>query len=56
MANLKEAREGEIEDFIKEHEDDPEGDLSKLDTVIKRPTQGSEKAVRPASSRDASDD
>lgn len=57
MPNLKTARQkGKIDDFIKEHEADPEGDLDKLDALIKRPTQGSAKATRPASSRDASDD
>lgn len=56
MTNLKKARQGKLEDFIKEHEADPDGDLDKLDAVIKRPTQGSGKAARPASSRDASDD
>lgn len=57
MPNLKEARKkGKIKDFIKEHEADPDGDLDKLDEVIKRPTQGSGKATRPASSRGASDD
>ena len=55
--NLKKARQkNKLDDFIKEHEADPEGDLDKLDDVIKRPTQGSGKATRPASSRDASDD
>lgn len=56
MPNLKQARDKNLEDFIKEHEADPDGDLDKLDAVIKRPTRGSEKATRPASSRDASDD
>lgn len=56
MTNLREARKQGLEDFIKEHEADPEGDLDKLDAVIKRPTQGSGKATRPASSQDASDD
>lgn len=56
MTTLKQARKGKIEDFIKEHETDTEGDLDKLDAVIKRPTQGSAKATRPASSQDASDD
>ena len=56
MTNLKQARKGKIEDFIKEHEADPDGDLDKLDAVIKRPTQESEKATPPASSQDASDD
>lgn len=54
---LQKARKsGKIEDFTKEHEADPDGDLDKLDAVIKRPTQGSGKAARPASSQDASDD
>lgn len=56
MPNLKEARKGKIEEFIKEHEADPEGDLDKLDKVISRPTRGTGKATRKASSRDASDD
>ena len=53
---LIQARKGQIEDFIKEHEVDPEGDLDKLDAVIKRSVQESEKATRSASSRASSDD
>ncbi len=35
MTNLKKARKtGKIEDFIAEHEADPDGDLDKLDAVI----------------------
>lgn len=56
MTDLKTARKGRIEDFIKEHETDPDGDLDKLDALIKRPTQGSEKATRPASPQALSDD
>lgn len=56
MSTLREARKGKIEDFIKEHEADPDGDLDKLDALIKRPTQGSEKATRPASPQGSSDD
>jgi hypothetical protein len=56
MANLKQARKGKIEDFITEHEADPDGDLDKLDALIKRPAQGSEKATRPASPQVSSDD
>ncbi len=56
MTNLKQARKGKIEDFIKEHEADPKGDLDKLDAVIKRPTQESEKATPKTSSRGTSDD
>lgn len=57
MTNLKQARKkGKIEDFVKEHEADPDGDLDKLDEAIKRPVRGSGKATPKASSRDASDD
>ena len=57
MPNLREAlKKGKIEDFIKEHEANPEGDLDKLDEVIKRPTRGTGKATPKASSRGASDD
>jgi len=56
MTNLKEARKGKLEDFIKEHEADPKGDLDKLDAVISHPPQGNVKAIRPTSPQDASDD
>lgn len=56
MTNLKQARKGKIDKFIKEHEADPEGDLDKLDAVIKRPARESEKATPKASSEGASDD
>lgn len=56
MPNLKQARESSLEDFINEHESDGDGDLDKLDALIKRPTQGSEKATRPASPQASSDD
>ena len=57
MTTLRDARKtGKTEDFIKEHEVDLSGDLEKLDAVIKRPTQGSEKEAPKASSQDASDD
>ncbi len=56
MATLNDARKGNIDKFIKEHEADPDGDLDKLDAVIKRPTQETAKAIRKASSQDASDD
>ncbi|SMX36806.1 hypothetical protein OCA8868_01112 [Octadecabacter ascidiaceicola] len=56
MPNLKTARKGKIEEFIKEHEADPDGDLDKLDALIKRPTQGSEKATQPTSIPASSDD
>lgn len=57
MSSLRHARKtGKIDDFIKEHEADPEGDLDKLDAVIKRPVKGSEKATRPSSPQGTSDD
>ena len=56
MPNLKKARQvGKLTDFIKEHESDPDGDLDKLDAVIKRLVQESGSKVRSASSQDASD-
>lgn len=36
MATLKDARKQGLEDFIKEHEADPEGDLDKLDALIQK--------------------
>ena len=54
--NLKEARKGGIEEFIEEHEAVPHGDLDKLDALIRRPAQGSGKAVLPASPQASSDD
>lgn len=56
MTNLKQARKGKLKEFIKEHEADPEGDLDKLDELLKRPVRGSEKEARKASSQDADDD
>ena len=57
MTTLKTAmRSGCLEEFIKEHEKEPSGDLEKLDAVLKRPVRGTEKATPKASSRDASDD
>ena len=55
--SLKNARKkGKLEHFIKEHETDPDGDLDKLDEVIRRSASETAKATRKASSRDASDD
>ena len=57
MKSLKAARQkGKIEDFIKEHEADQEGDLDKLDALIKRPTRGTENAARQTSTRASDDD
>lgn len=57
MNNLKQARQNsDLESFVKEHEADPKGDIDKLDAVIKRPVQGSEKAARSTSSRADRDD
>lgn len=57
MSSLRSARQkGKIDEFIKEHESDPKGDLDKLDAALKRSVQGTAKATPKASSRDASDD
>lgn len=54
---LKKAiKEGKLEEFIREHENDAAGDLEKLDKALKRPASDKSKATRKASSRDASDD
>ena len=50
MTTLKQARKGNIDQFVKEREGGPKGDLDKLDAVIKRPVQGTEKATPKASS------
>ena len=56
MTNLKKARKASLEEFIKEHEADPEGDLDKLDELLKRPVQESEKEAPKASSQGEADD
>jgi hypothetical protein len=56
MLNLKQARKGKLDKFIKEHEANPDGDLDKLDALIKRPVRGTGKEAPKASSPDASDD
>ena len=57
MTTLKKARkDGDLEKFIKEHENDAPGDTDKLDAAIKRKSPGTSKAVPKASSGDASDD
>lgn len=59
MTTLKKARkDGDLEKFIKEHENDAPGDTDKLDALIKkkRKSPGTGKAVPKASSRAASDD
>lgn len=54
---LKQARdEGDLESFIKEHENDPEGDLDKLEKAIKRPVQGSASEAQKTSPPASSDD
>lgn len=56
MPNLKEARKkGKLEDFIKEHENDAEGDLDKLDAALKQ-ARGTGKEARKASSQASDDD
>ncbi len=47
---------GDLEKFIREHEDDPEGDLDKLDKAIARPAQESGSATRKSSAKASSGD
>ena len=56
MQIRKKARKESLEEFIKEHEADPDGDLDKLDAVIKRPVAGTAKATPKASVQAPSDD
>ena len=57
---LKEAREkGKLQEFIKQHEKDPSGDMDKLEKAIKSAVKGKPKtsrANRATSSRRSSDD
>ena len=57
MTTLREARAGKMDAFLKEHKNDPPGDLDKLEAAIRAPLgQGTDEATRQSSSRDASDD
>jgi hypothetical protein len=56
MTNLRKARGRNLDDFVAEHENDPEGDADKLDALLKTPVQETVKAVRKASSPASSDD
>ena len=57
MTTLKQARQsGKIDNFIKQHEADPPGDMDKLDAAIKRPSAGTEKSDQGASKPDSGDD
>ena len=57
MTDLKKARNtGKLEQFIKEHETDPKGDLEKLDAALTRPVQESGSKAPKASPRASSDD
>ena len=56
MVDLKTARKGDLEKFIKEHENDEPGDLDKLDAALKRPFSGTSSEAPAASKPDDSDD
>ena len=54
---LKQSRDqGDLEVFIKVHENDPKGDIEAIDKMIKASTQESASKAQKASSQDASDD
>lgn len=56
MTTLREARkQGKLEEFVKEHENDEPGDLDRLDKALKRPVTGKLSKPPKASSRDGSD-
>ncbi len=53
MTTLKEARKkGKLDEFIREHEADPDGDLDKLDAALKRPASQKTKEAPAASKPD----
>lgn len=57
MINLKKARKsGDLESFIKEHENDAPGDADRLDAALKRPASRKSKEAPKASSAGKSDD
>lgn len=57
MTTLKEAqKKGKLDQFIREHESDPPGDMERLDKALKRPADRRKSEAPKASSRDASDD
>lgn len=57
MPTLREAIESKnLESFIKEHEDDPCGDLDKVEAVIRHSDQETESSTRQTSSKVSSDD
>jgi hypothetical protein len=57
MTTLREARkQGKLDQFIKEHEEDAPGDREKLDKAIKRPASQKSKEAPKASSRRGSGD
>ena len=54
---LREARkQGKIESFIKDHENDDPGDLDKVEAIIQSATQESESSTPKTSSKASSDD
>ncbi len=54
---LNDARKGKMREFLKEHENDPPGDMERLDAAIRiSSTPGTGSEARRASSRDASGD
>lgn len=49
-------KNGDLEGFIREHENDAPGDREKLDKALKRPASGKSKEAPRASSRRNRDD
>ena len=54
MTTLKEAiKKGKLDQFIKEHENDPPGDSDKIEKMIKTPSQGKSKSAQGTSEKDS---
>lgn len=52
----KALKEGKLEKFIREHENDDPGDMDKLDKALKRPVSEKSKAAPKSSSQGTRDD
>jgi len=56
MTTLKDARKGQMDQFIKEHDCDSKGDLNKLDAALKRPVRETASTTRKALLQASPDD
>ena len=55
MINLKEAqKKGKLDEFIKEHEKDPDADQDKFESTLSSVSQGKLKSTQGTSKKDSS--